>query len=166
MGARAKRIGVEADARADAARLLPPVAEAQHERAVGEARHAQDRQLEAAAGQLQLDQVLVLQAQRGRGRGAHEQGVVPGDLGDRVRQLLEPGVVGAGAVFELGARLEHDLQRARARRLRGGGERREGSRLQLEPDARQRALGQHAVVQHPVPALVEVGSPRKGRHVD
>jgi hypothetical protein len=60
--------------------LLAAVAEAQHQRAVGEARHAQDGQLETAASHLELDDVLVLQVQGGRRRGAHEQRVVPGDL--------------------------------------------------------------------------------------
>ena len=52
------------------------------------------------------------------GRGgfrADEQRVVPGDLGERIGQLLQPGVVGSTAVADLGAGREHELEVARRR---------------------------------------------------
>jgi hypothetical protein len=76
--------GVEPDAGAHAPGLRSAVAEVEHERSVGEARHALDRQLEAVARDLEPDHVLVLEALRGRGRRAHQQRVVPCHLGDRV----------------------------------------------------------------------------------
>ena len=62
--------------------------------------------------------------------------------------------------LELRTGQEHELELSRSRRrrrTRGAGELADDSRLELELHARQRALRQDTVVQHPVPALLEVG---------
>src|SRR6185436_19518857 len=66
-----------------------------------------------------------------------------------------PSVVRVAAGLELRARLEHELELARA--ARGRRELPERSRFQLELHARLRAVRQHAVVEHAVPALLGVG---------
>ncbi len=61
-----------------------------------------------------LDHVLALDAERPGGGRRHDGRVVPDQLGDRVRHLLEPGVVRVSAVDHLRAGRERDLERARA----------------------------------------------------
>ena len=93
------------------------------------------------APQAEVDRVVRLDAQRPRGGRAHERRIVPGQLGDRVRRLLQPDVVGEAAVeeavvgdhvqLEAGSGLEARGLRRRRHRLRPklrrlGGARRSG----------------------------------------
>ena len=116
----------------------------------------------ARPADLHARHVPVAQAAGGRGRRAQQERVVPGDLRDRVGQLLEPGVVGARAVVELRAGGEDELELAGARR---GARRRRARRGRpaagRDRDRGQGARGQHAVVQHAVPALAR-SRPRPG----
>jgi hypothetical protein len=155
-GAESER--VEPDSRADASRLAPPVPQVQDERRVGHPGHAEDRDLERTPFRLDTHHVLVAQAVGGCGGGAHEQGVLPGDLGHRVRELLEPCVVRALAVLELRARHEEKIRVPGAARERPGlgGERGEHPARRRDGDGSERAVGEEAIVENAVPAPLEV----------
>src|SRR5262249_3727694 len=101
-----QRVGVEADGRADAAPPGPATAEIEGGRVVSVTGRDPERPLEAPAAQLQLGDFLVglLGMARAReteadcGGWADEDGVVPGELGERLGQFLKPAVVGETAV--------------------------------------------------------------------
>ena len=81
------------------------------------------RDLQAAAVELEANHVAVGHAQLPGRLGAEERGVAPGELGDRVGELLEPAVVGEPAVVDLGVALQHQLEvvgRERPRARLGG----------------------------------------------
>ena len=107
------------------------------------------------------------QAKLGRGGRTDQGDVVPHHGGDRRGHFLQPGGVGLGAVAQLGAGLEHDLEiqtDARGRRGVGGG----GLGAHGDVLGSGSRAGQQAVVQHLAPGLVEVageaGLPRFLHH--
>jgi hypothetical protein len=122
----AQQVGVEADpllaGAADPPGVHPAVAQVDGDGAVGVAGHDPDGGADGPVAVLQLDDVgreaAVLAAVDvaadahaeflGRPR-AHDGRVVPGQLGDRLGQLLGPAVVGEPAVVERRVGLEHDL---------------------------------------------------------
>ena len=68
--------------------------------------------LQRAALVGQLQHVARLHAQAVRGRRAEDRGVVPGELGDRLGQFLQPAVVGEAAVVNRGVGPEDDFELA------------------------------------------------------
>ncbi len=108
---RAERVGVEASALRDAAGARSPVPEVHGNRIVGMADDDESGAANRAAFVAQLDDVarnlavlaalhrrLAADLQPRRRGGARQHGVVPRQLRDRLRQFLEPSVVGEAAV--------------------------------------------------------------------
>ncbi len=105
-----QRVHVEADAVADAARPRAPVAQVQRQRVGGVAWRQPHRHLQRPAALPQFHDVAAQQRQpRGGGR-RDERRVVPGQLGQRLRKLLQPGVVGEPPVVDVGIGSKHDLE--------------------------------------------------------
>ena len=87
-------VGVEARAGADAARRRPAVAEMDGDAVLGLARLDPHRRLDAAAVDRELDDHLGLERPADSPcAGLDHRDVVPGELGLRLGQLLEPAVV-------------------------------------------------------------------------
>ena len=105
----AQRARVEADAVRDRLGAGAAVAERQRDRVVGVSRHDQDRRIDPPVAVADLDDVAVFQTQRLGGRLGDHGRVVPGQLRDRVRQLLQPDVVREPAVVQLRIDDEGDL---------------------------------------------------------
>ena len=118
---------VEPNARTDATRLRAAITERQGDHAVRHAGENPDGKLERAARVVDTDRILVLETERFRCLRAHERGVVPGQLGERIRKLLQPPVVCEAAVVKREGRDEHDLQ-VTARSTRAPGKLRQGRR--------------------------------------
>src|SRR5437660_757864 len=92
-------------------------------RSITMARHDPDRGADLPAIQIQLDDICleaavlaaVFVAARadaellGR-RRAHERGIIPRELGDRLGEFLKPAVVGKAAVVNRRVRLKDDLE--------------------------------------------------------
>src|SRR5207249_8681531 len=106
---------------ADAAALPPTVPEMDRRGAVRVARQDPGGGFDPASPGLDLDDVAALDPEAGRRRGTEVQGVVPGHLRQRLRQLLEPAVVGESAVVDRRVWAEVQLERrfAPARRRAG-----------------------------------------------
>ena len=111
---------------ADVAGARAAVAEVHGDAVVGVAGDREQRAADRAAAIAQLDDVAddlsvlaALQRRRARRlerrgrRRADERGVVPGQLGERLRQLLQPAVVGEAAVEDGRVGAEDDLERRR-----------------------------------------------------
>ena len=120
---RADRVRVEAGAGGDVAAARAAVAEMHRHAVVGMADDGEQRAADRAAAELQLDDVgddlAVLAALNdgvsdalsfSRGRRADEHRVVPGQPRDRLRQLLQPAVVGEAAVEDRRVVAEGDLE--------------------------------------------------------
>ena len=103
-------IGVVANVLADVAACGPAVAESHADRVIGLAGEQHGRNFQAPAVKLQADHVAIDHAQLAGRLRAQQRGVAPGELGDRVRELLEPAVVGVAAVIDLGVALKDQLQ--------------------------------------------------------
>ena len=101
---------VEPDARADPPRVRTAIAERQGDHAVRHAGEDPDRKLERAARVLDTDHLLARNTERLGGLRAHERGVVPRELGERIGKLLQPSVVREAAVVKRRGGEEHDLQ--------------------------------------------------------
>ena len=106
------------------------LADRDRDHVVADAAARQRRQLDAAGARLDREHVAALDAQRLRGLVADLRPRLPGDLGDRVRCLLEPGQVRAAAVVEQrrGHR-QHQVGRPRPRTA---------ARLELDPRGARR----------------------------
>src|SRR5918995_5143883 len=142
--------------------MRPTIADRQGNHAVGHAGEYPDGKLERTARVLDAYQILAREAERlGRLR-AHEGGVVPGELGERIGKLLQPPVVRKPAVMKRRRRQEDDLEAA-ARLLLSRGcaadqasECRKGLLRQIGHNIRKLAAGEKPVVQHAVPLPVEL----------
>ncbi|MGE5813016.1 MAG: TAT-variant-translocated molybdopterin oxidoreductase, partial [Acidobacteriota bacterium] len=143
------------------------IAKRESHHAVGHAGQDPDRKLERAARVIETDHILVRKTERLRGFGAHERGVVPGELGQRIGKLLQPPVVRESAVVKPRGREEHDLQVAR-RSCIGSSSARTGAAVQagklrkrIDSESRsdfgKLAAGKQAIVQNAVPLLLELG---------
>src|SRR5438445_8106838 len=126
-------IGVEARARADAAGARAAVAKMNGCAFVRMPDHRKYGASDGAAAVSQFDDIrddlAVLAAHERRrirrlqassGRGTDDDGVVPRQFGDRLRQLLKPAVVGKPAVEHARIVAEHDLEAARSTCARRG----------------------------------------------
>ena len=115
---------VEPHVRSNPSRAPTAVAKREGQHAVCHAGQDKDRKLERAARVIETDQLLVRKTERLGGLRAHERGVVPRELGQGIRKLLQPPVVREPAVVKRRRRDEHDLQTTRrsrrARELRKG----------------------------------------------
>ncbi len=80
--------------------------------------------------------------------------VVPGELAERLGQLLQPRHVGEAAVPHARVRPEHHIDRACATRLRC---RRRGG-MRCRGDRRRRRAADETVMQRPAPARLEVAA--------
>ena len=147
----------------DPAGEVAAVTEVERHRVVRLSRHLPDGQLEFPPAGGHRDEVLVLETQRPGGGGTDQGGVVPGQLGHRVRQFLEPAVVGEATVVNRRGTPEDDFQIVargeRLGRVAGGPHRR---RPILGGDGgnigrRCGAAVQQAVVQHLAPGDFEPG---------
>ena len=160
--ARAQGVGVEADTRPHPARAPPAEAEVHGHGAVGVAGEDPQRGLHGPAAELQLGHLGEVPARRllgphpaeGGGRLRADEGhVVPRDLRERPRQLLQPAQVREAAVEDGGVGAERDLEPGRGRGPAGlrplAGD--DLHRLRLEGGA-----GHDPVVEGAVPALLEV----------
>ena len=128
---RAQHEGVVADAGADAPGAPAALAEGQRRHLLGVAGQHPHRREQAAPAGRGAHHVAGGQAQARRGARAELQRVVPGELGEGLRQLLQPAEVGVAAVAHRRVGQEHRGERgggAAARRGRGagGGRRRRG----------------------------------------
>ena len=126
-----ERVGVEADhVGGHAAPEGAAVAHGHKDGEVGDAGRDEHRDGDLAAIDRQLDDVGGLfaglvaraeaEAELARRLGADHRSVVPGQLGDRVGELLKPGVVGKPAVVGLIVEGEDGLERGLGRRGRRG----------------------------------------------
>jgi len=147
----------------DPAAEVAAVTEVDRHGVVGLPGHLPHRQLEFPLAAGDGDQILVLQPEGAGGGRADERGVVPGQLGDRIGELLEPAVVREAPVVERRRAAEDDLQllagcdRAGgvAGGLNGGGAVLRRNRGQL--GGGQGAALLHPVVEHPAPGNLELG---------
>ena len=134
---RAQQEGVEllrgADRVADPAGAAAAVAEEHRDRLGRVAGHDEDRHPHRVAAVAELDDVAVTQAALVGQALGNPRGRVPGQLRERLRQLLQPAVVREAAVPDGGIGPEDDLESAGLRRRRALGGRRRcggcGSRL-------------------------------------
>ena len=100
----------------------PPVSDGDGDRSFVLAGLDEDRKLQLCRSDLQDDQVAVHELEPGGEGGRDRRYVFPGDLADRVGQLLQPGIVGMPAVAEGHALVEVQLPfvgSSRCRRTRG-----------------------------------------------
>ena len=103
-------VGVVADVLADPAAGGPAVAEGHGDRVVGLPGKDHGHDLQAPAALVQANQVAVGDAQLTGRRRAQQGCVPPGQLGDRVGQLLKPAVVRVPAVVQLGVPFQDQLE--------------------------------------------------------
>ena len=119
----ANRIGIEAGAVADLSRAGAAVAEMQGNALVGMARNDPSRSAQASPFVAELDEIgeypavlaaagadLIGQTQPLGSFWTDESSVVPGKLGQRLRQLLQPTVIGEAAVEKRRIGLKRNLQ--------------------------------------------------------
>ena len=118
------------------------------------------RNRHAAATLLQCDQIASGQLQLARSGRTDERDIIPGELGHRLRELLQPAVVGETAVVDREVRTEDQLQTALGRRGRGELRRRltRSRRQHLDVALRRAARGQESIVQGAAPGRFEVGA--------
>src|ERR1017187_2187486 len=135
---RTDAVGVHAGAVADAAGARAPVAEVQRHDVVGLAGENPGGRREGRARRGDGDEVLVLPAEPVRRREAHVRRVVPRELRERLRNLLQPAVVREAAVEDAGIGSKDDLEAGRVRRRRRG--RRRDVRGGLESPGLERAV--------------------------
>ena len=119
-------VGVEADAGGDALGDGAAVAEGEADRVVGLAGVDPDGAFELAAGEGDGDDVAVADASAGGEGGGEGDGVFPDELGERLGEFLEPGVVGDGAVPDGGVGADEEVEGIG----RGGGRGRRGGRVE------------------------------------
>src|SRR5262245_9077171 len=62
---------------------------------------------------IETDEVLVCNAKRLGGLHAHDRGVIPRELGERIRKFLQPAIISKTAVVKGWRRQEDDLQSTR-----------------------------------------------------
>ncbi len=109
-----QRERVEPDARADPAGVRSAVPERERDHAVRHAGQNPDGKLQRAARVIDTDHVPARDTERlGRLR-AHERGVVPRQLRERIGKLLQPPVVRVSTVVQRRGRKEHDLETRRS----------------------------------------------------
>src|SRR5690606_8227144 len=150
---RAQRIGVGAAALADAAGPPAAVAEGEDDHVVGQAGLDPGAGLDGAALHLHAHALRVGQAETlGRG-GADQRAVGPGELRERLGDLLQPRVVGEAAVVHLGVGGEDQGHALRLRPIEPGRRAHDAGGVQLDGDEARRAL-QQAVVQNALPGLL------------
>ena len=158
-GRRTDRVGVEARPAADPSRLAASVAEIDGDAVVGMAGNDQNGGLDLLAVQRDLDDIRLLELVFDQSGVADQRGVVPGEVGDRLGQLLQPADIGVAPVVERGIRAEDDLDRiggGRGRSLQGAGPGR--YRLRLVGGALD-----ESVVQRLPPVRLEVALGRERR---
>ena len=108
----AQRIGIEALRGSDSAGAAAAVTEEYRDRIVRMARLNPYRAGNFLSVQLKLDDVFRFDLHPLRHFGADEHGVVPGELGHRLGQLLQPAVVGELAVVDGGIAANVEFERA------------------------------------------------------
>ena len=112
---RAQRVDVEAGAVADASGARAAVAEMKRQRVGRVPGRNPHRDAQRVVALPQLDDVAADERQARGGRRPDQRGVVPGELGERLRQLLQPGVVGEAAVVDARIGPEDDFEPLRRR---------------------------------------------------
>src|SRR5215471_4837642 len=158
-----KQRGVEANAAGNAFAAVASIAERQGDGPINMSRQYQHRCRNMAAAILELHQVARLQFQVTRRGWADQGGVVPSELGHRIRQLLQPGIVGEATVVNLVVGGEADLQSGwigLGQLLRSSERRTERTPLHLDPLDRRPGSGNDAVRQPTLPLSLEVHSTR------
>ncbi|WP_293261834.1 hypothetical protein [Nannocystis sp.] len=158
-------VGVDARAVGDGAEVAAAVAEGERDGVVGLAGGDPHRGDQVAAADGDAEQVAVLDAELAGGGDADVGGVVPRQLGHRVRGLLQPAVVGVAAVGQLGVEVEVDLELAGVRLDLGEGADEAGDVAGARGDAGPRDALDHAVVQPAAPHAVGVHRPEDGAPV-
>ena len=124
------------------------------------------RGLHAAATEAELDDVGVRaeavaldgDPEAARGLRSHEGGVVPGQLGERLRHLLKPAVVGVAPIVDRWVGPERDLQPRLHRPRRGPGPISDRHRRRGRRDGRQ--ARDNPVVQRAAPRGLEIAPHR------
>ena len=152
--------GVEADAAADAAGAATPLPDGERDRVVGLAGRDGDRRparVPPAAVSSTRSPSATPSSVGGRRRD--QRGVVPGQLGHRIGQLLQPAVVGEAAVVGVGVGVEGDLEPSPA--SAGAASAAAASKRGATVCAGKGAVGDQAVVQRPAPDRVEGRSPTR-----
>ena len=80
------------------ARPAPSVTQVQGDGIIGVARHNPDGRFHRLPVRAQLHHIAVGHAQLPGARGTDQRGVVPGQLGERLGQFLQPAIVGETAI--------------------------------------------------------------------
>src|SRR5215831_3799219 len=117
---RAERIDVEAGPVTDTTRARASIPEVQGQRIERLARSEPDRDAQAAAALFQLDDITADETKPVGGTWCDERSVVPCELRQPLRQLLQPAIVGKPAIVHGRIGSEHDfkpLYRRSRRRL-------------------------------------------------
>ena len=150
----AQRIRIEPDAIADAARTCSPKTQMNGNGIVGVPRLYPNGRAHLPAAVLEVHKVLVLQAKPLRRSRTNNGGVVPGERGDGLGQLLEPAVVREAAIEYVRVGAENDfksLSRRRPRRSRGRA-------FECHLSRGERAVRDHAIVDRFAPPILEIGA--------
>ena len=93
-----KQVGVEASARTHMPRAAPSVTQVQSEGIVGLAWRNPDGRFHRLPVPAQFHHIAVVHPQLPGARGADQRGVVPGQLGERLGQFLQPAIVRETAI--------------------------------------------------------------------
>ena len=113
-GGRAQRIRAKSLSSSHAAGARAAVAESDGDRIVRMACLNPNRAGDLLAVQLKLDHVFGLDPEPLRHLGTDEHGIVPGELGHRLGELLKPAVVGELAIVDGGIAAEVELDKVQA----------------------------------------------------
>ena len=160
----ANRVGVEPDPRAHLTRPPSPVAQVRRDRLIRVTRHDPDRGLNFATFEAEFHHLPVLHPKALRGGQAEHGRVIPGELGQGLRQFLEPAIVSKLPVPNCGVWSEDDFKAA-ALTVAGG-------RVLREPCAeighelhwlgRQSRPGNHSLVEPGFPGRFKIRDQASG----
>src|SRR5690242_14396939 len=119
----AEGVRIETHAITDAAGAGAPVTEMHGDGIISMTGKDPDGRPHFAPCVVEFDEVLVLPAVLLSGARAHQGGVIPSELGERLGQFLQPAVVGEAAVGNVDVGPENDFEALALGRLRRWGAR-------------------------------------------
>ena len=169
----AHRVGVETLVRSGVARFLAAVSQRKDNDAIGLAGQPPRGGGDFAVRKRNVDDVrinlavlaatpgdVVRQLQLLRRLGADQRGIVPGELGDRLRQFLQPAVIGEAPVVDARIGAEEELNVIRGRGFCGG----QAGNVEFQSgiDRWKRRACDDAIIQRFPPELFEIGRGIRG----